>query len=62
MPLSQLEEHLWDAQDWFRDRCYGTEKIVVALRKKLISLDPSLPQYYDGTAWAKIESEWTEAA
>jgi hypothetical protein len=39
-----------------RERVAQAEKIVLALRRRLIELDPSVPRNeYDGNAWAEYE-------
>jgi hypothetical protein len=38
-----------------RELCGQAELIILSLRRKLIELDPGLPDAYDGTAWARIE-------
>jgi hypothetical protein len=35
-----------------------TEVIILALRRKLIAFDATLPNEYDGTAWQAIEEPW----
>ena len=50
----------WVQDAWRRseDRADMAQTIVLSLRRKLRSSDPSLPHEYDGTAWATIEAEW----
>jgi len=44
--LEQLRRH--------RD---GSQQVILALRRKLIETDSTLPDEYDGTAWMLIEAE-----
>jgi hypothetical protein len=41
-----------------RDERPRIEGIVLALRRKLIAADSTLPHELDGTAWMPIEDEW----
>ena len=34
------------------------EKIILALRRKLIAGDPTLPNEYDGTSWMPLEGAY----
>lgn len=50
---------------WVRDRVHNlqsdrvhAERVILALRRRLRELDPTLPDVYDGTAWATFEEIW----
>ena len=61
IPRTRGFEDLWYEQlQKEQKRMRQAERIVLALRRKLIALDPSLPIEYDGTAWAQIEAEYLE--
>jgi hypothetical protein len=44
-------------RDYLRDEVKNATRIIVALRRKLIAADPSLPNEYDGTAWVPFEGD-----
>lgn len=44
-----------DSLKFHRDRTRGAERIVLRLRELLREYDPTLPDPYDGTAWASVE-------
>ena len=49
-------------RDDLREAVKTATRIIVALRRKLIAADPSLPNEYDGTAWVPIEADDEVAA
>ena len=50
-----LSDYFMEERDRETERLRGAEKIILSLRRKLRATDPSLPNEYDGTAWAEIE-------
>lgn len=57
MSLTKLEEHLWDASDRARDRLWEAERVIIALRRRLIAIDATLPHEIDGESWQTLEQE-----
>jgi len=59
--VSELDVHrvICPYRDIELDRLRATrviaEQTVLALRRMLIATDPTLPNEYDGTAWADLE-------
>jgi hypothetical protein len=60
------EEHVTQVfgPPWVRSRVENleqhrreSERVVLALRRRLRATDPSLPDVYDGARWHKIEIE-----